>query len=124
MIRLDDFTKAIKVSWIRRYAILNTQDHWADILDQHLGLTPNTRHEIMKFGQERFNKTIKLNLPAISGILDAFKLFKHNFPNTIESKDNTWLTQPIFYNLNFTRNYPGKCKKLQLYKAWITNTTH
>ena len=29
--------------------------------------------------------------------MDAYKLFKHNFQNTIESNDNNWLSQPIFY---------------------------
>ena len=72
----------------------------------------------MNFGPEHFNNIIKLNLPAISEILDAYKLFKHNFPNTIKIKDNTGLTQPIFYNLNFTRNYPGKCKT----KSYLTPT--
>ena len=111
MIKLDDFSLAIKVVWLRRYAILKTNDHWADIIDTHLGLTTDTRTEIFKFGPERFNKIIKLKLPAISGIMAAFKVFTQNIPNTIESNDNSWLHQPIFYNNNFTRKYPGKCKQ-------------
>ena len=111
MIKLDDFTLAIKVAWLRRYAILQTNDHWADILDTHLGLSPETRTQVFKFGPERFNKIIKANLPAISGIMAAYKIFAQQFPNTIESNDNSWLHQPIFYNTNFTRKYPGKGKK-------------
>ena len=38
----------------------------------------------------------------------SYKTFKHNFPNTIESKDNSWMNQQIFYNLNFTRKQPRK----------------
>ena len=33
MVKLEDFTQAIKVSWIRRYAVQKTDDHWADIID-------------------------------------------------------------------------------------------
>ena len=95
MIKLDDFTLAIKVAWIRRYAIQNTQDHWADILDKELGLTNDTSTEIFKFGPERFIKIIKLQIPAISGIMAAYKIFKHNFPNTIESKDNLYFITKI-----------------------------
>merc|ERR1712074_377524 len=102
MIKLDDFTLAIKISWLRRYAIINTNDHWADIIDTHLELTPDTRTNIFKFGPERFNKIIKANLPAISGIMAAYKIFAQQFPSTIESKDNSWIHQPIFYNSNFT----------------------
>ena len=87
------------------------QDHWADIIDTHLGLTTETRTNVFKFGPERFNRIIKLNLPAISGIMAAYKIFAQQFPNTIESNDNSWLQQPIFYNCNFTRKYPGKGKK-------------
>ena len=57
MIKLDDFTLAIKVAWLRRYAILQTDDHWADILDTHLGLSPETRTQVFKFDPERFNKS-------------------------------------------------------------------
>ena len=83
MIKLDDFSQAIKVAWLSRYAILKTNYHWADIIDTHLGLTMDTRTDIFKFGPERFNKLIKLNLPAISGIMAAYKTFAQQFPNTI-----------------------------------------
>ena len=33
MRRLDDFTKAIKVSWIKRYSIDKIDDYWADMID-------------------------------------------------------------------------------------------
>ena len=29
MVKLEDFTQAIKVSWVRRYAIQTTNDHWS-----------------------------------------------------------------------------------------------
>ena len=73
MIKLDDFSQAITVAWLRRYGILKTNDYWADIIDTHLGLTIDTRTDIFNFGPERFNKLIKLNLPAISGIIQNLR---------------------------------------------------
>jgi hypothetical protein len=34
-VRLSDFTEAIRVSWIRRYAIECTDDHWAVVLHNY-----------------------------------------------------------------------------------------
>ena len=48
MIKLDDFIQAIKVSWIRRYCINKIEDHWADIIDTKLDLTPDTRIELLE----------------------------------------------------------------------------
>jgi hypothetical protein len=114
MVRLSDFTKAIRVSWIRRYSIECTDDHWADIIDQKLNLNINTRKEILKYGPERFNRIIKAKIPLISNFFQSYKLFKTHFPNTIISGDNSWLTQPVVYNLNFTRKQPRKKKGTHL----------
>ena len=108
MIKLDDFIQAIKVSWIRRYCVELTDDHWADIIDQKLKLLKDTRQEILKYGPERFNNIIKAKIPIISSLFQSYKLFKSNFPNTIESNDNSWVCQPVFYNMNFTRKQPRK----------------
>ena len=58
IIRLEDFTKAIKCSWVKRYCIDKLDDHWADKLDTFFNVTHNTRHNVLKFGPERFNKLI------------------------------------------------------------------
>ena len=41
----------------------------------------------------------------------AYKIFAQQFPSTIESNDKSWIHQPIFYNSNFMRKYPGRGKK-------------
>ena len=112
MIKLEDFIQAIKVSWIRRYCIQLIDDHWADLIEQKLGLTIETRAEILEYGQERFNKIIKAKIPIISNLFQSYKLFKHHFPNTIESEDNTWLHQPVLYNLTSQENNQEKSNKL------------
>ncbi len=45
-IKVTDFFKAIKTSWVKRYATDRLNDHWCDILDTQFGLTPNTRKKI------------------------------------------------------------------------------
>ena len=47
IIKLSDFTRAIKCSWIKRYTIDQLDDHWADMLDKHFSLTPDTRKTIL-----------------------------------------------------------------------------
>ena len=73
MIKLEDFIQAIKVSWIRRYCIQLINDHWADLIDQKLGLTMETRAEILEYGPERFNKIIKAKIPIISNLFQSYK---------------------------------------------------
>ena len=43
MIKLAEFTSAIKVSWIKRYTVDKIDDHWADMIDDYLNLTPDTK---------------------------------------------------------------------------------
>ena len=107
MIRLEDFMKAIKVSWIKRYAIDRIDDHWADIIDTYFMVTPDTRNTILNFGPERFNKIIKEDIPVISNLFSAYKTFKHNFPTNPDTLDNSWLNQCAFYNTNITRKQPN-----------------
>ena len=59
IIKLADFTRAIKCSWIKRYCVDQLDDHWADLLDILFSLTPNTRKNILTYGPERFNDIIK-----------------------------------------------------------------
>ena len=114
MIRLADFTQAIKVSWIKRYSIDKLDDHWADIIDEYFHITPNTRYQIHKYGPERFNKIINANIPVISSLFEAYKSFKHNFPTKPETLDNSWLQQNAFYNMNITRKQPNTKEKVFL----------
>ena len=65
MIHLENFIKAIKVSWIKRYSIDKIDDNWADIIDTFFQFSPDTRHIIHTFGPERFNKIIKADIPVI-----------------------------------------------------------
>ena len=110
LIRLNDFTKAIKCSWVKRYCIDKLDDHWADKLDTILNLTPDTRYQITQYGPERFNSIINQQIPALSSIFSAYKSLKQNFPTAPETLDNSWLCQPVFYNLNFTMKMPNTTK--------------
>ena len=100
LIRLEDFINAIKCSWVKRFFIDKLDDHWADLLDRFFNTLPDTRHTILHYGPERFNKLISLKIPGLSSIFSAFKTLKKQYPSTL---DNSWLLQPLFYNTNFTR---------------------
>ena len=110
IIQLHNFTKAIKCSWVKRYCINKLDDHWADKLDSFFNITPDTRHTITKFGPERFNPIINEHIPGLSSIFAAYKTLKQHFPTGPETLDNSWLCQPLFYNLNFTRKMPNSSK--------------
>ena len=107
LVRLEDFVRAIKCSWVKRYSIDKLDDHWADLLDIHFNISPNTRHTILKFGPERFNKLISKKIPGLSSIFSAYKTLKQQFPTCPSTLDNSWLCQPVFFNLNFTRKVPN-----------------
>ena len=86
-------------------------DHWADILDSIFKLTPETRHTILQYGPERFNKIINMKIPGLSSIMSSYKILKQHFPTCPSTLDNSWLFQPVFFNTNFTRQYPNSKKK-------------
>ena len=37
LINVRHYFKGLKLSWLRRYAILKYDDHWCDLIDQKLG---------------------------------------------------------------------------------------
>ena len=45
MINLKNFIPALKTSWIRRYVIDKLDDHWADLVDSHLGIARENRDQ-------------------------------------------------------------------------------
>ena len=110
IIQLHNFTKAIKCSWVKRYCIDKLDDHWADKLDSFFNITPDTRYTITKFGPERFNPIINEHIPGLSSIFATYKTLRKHFPTGPETLDNSWLCQPLFYNLNFTRKMPNSFK--------------
>ena len=40
-INIKDFFTGLKLSWLRRYAIQQIDDHWCDILDTECGIPTN-----------------------------------------------------------------------------------
>ena len=111
LIRLESFIKAIKISWIKRYSVDKIDDNWADIIDSFFQISPDTRDTIHKFGPERFNKIIKADIPVLSSLFSAYKIFKQNFPTDPSTMDNSWLNQGAFYNMNITRKQLNSSKK-------------
>ena len=97
-IRVSDFFKSIKTSWLKRYATSKINDHWCDILDQKFELTPQTRETIYKWGAAKFDHIINLKLPCISEFVEWYQQFLISFPTEPNTKENRWLEMPFFHN--------------------------
>ena len=61
MINLKNFISALKTSWIRRYVIDKLDDHWADLVDTHLGIDTENRDKILDYGPENATPVLKQN---------------------------------------------------------------
>ena len=72
LINVRNYFKGLKLSWLRRYAILKYDDHWCDLLDQTLGVTSyDQRKNIFNWESEFFSKSVTVKIPCISSILDS-----------------------------------------------------
>jgi hypothetical protein len=49
MINVKDFFNSLKNSWIRRY-VNGLDDHWADMLDEHLNCDITSGEFLLKIG--------------------------------------------------------------------------
>ena len=92
MINLVNFISALKTSWIRRYLIDKLDDHWADLVDNHLGIIIMERDKILDYGPEKFNTIIKARLPGISSIFQAYKKVK----TLSQLSQNPWTTHGCY----------------------------
>ena len=111
MINVNDFFHSLRNSWIRRY-VRGLDDHWADLLDEHLNCNINTREFILNIGAEhpKINKIIELKLPSLSSFLMSYKKIIVAFNGIKEARDNRWINSSIFYNPTIQRRR-GPSKK-------------
>jgi len=112
-INIKDFFTGLKLSWLKRYAIQQIDDHWCDILDHECGISEKAdRIKILGWGAEFFTPIIKKKIPGISDFLQALQILNRNWITPKEEKDNRWLHQPIFYNCRIkmakTKGFPKK----------------
>merc|ERR1712082_310239 len=101
LINVRNYCKGLKLSWLRRYAILKYDDHWCNLLDQTLGVTSfDQRKNIFNWGSEFFSKSITVKSPCISSILDLLSDIQRNWVTNAVKGDNRKLMQPFFFNKN------------------------
>ena len=101
-IRVSDFLLSLKVSWMHRYVIKSVNDHWCDQLDNILGLNIVTREDILHWGISKWEDVLQTNMPILTNILRAYKVFSENFVQGTLEKNNRWIEQPLFHNPNIT----------------------
>ena len=97
---ISKFYYAQKCTLIRRYAKDLTDDTWCDILDNLLGLSRETRHNILAWGDQRFERLSKKLPPGLKSCFVAMAKYAKMFPNPPETGDNSWICQPLFENSN------------------------
>ena len=99
---ISKFFYAQKCTLIRRYAKDLTDDTWCDILDDLLGLSRETRGNILEWGDLRFERFSKKLPPGLKSCFVAMAKYAKMFPNSPETGDNSWICQPLFENSNIT----------------------
>ena len=88
---ISKFFYAQKCTLIRRYAKDLTDDTWCDILDDLLGLSRETRGNILEWGDLRFEKFSKKLPPGLKSCFVAMAKYAKMFPNSPETGDNSWI---------------------------------
>ena len=85
MIKIPEFFQSLRLSWIRRYTIGNGQplnDHWCDILDIILDVTPQERMSVINRGSEFLTKKVLKYYPCLTEYLDFTAEYSKKLVNT------------------------------------------
>ena len=102
---IRDFYMAQKMTLLRRFAKDCSEDLWCDILDEALGTTKETRHQIFEWGDERAKQFSKQAPRGLKGSFTALSELVQRFP-TDDCRDNSWISQPFFSNSNIKTPSP------------------
>merc|ERR1712208_120888 len=103
MIRISDFFQSLRLSWVRRYTFGNgspLNDHWCDILDNILGVSPHERILILNRGSEFLTKKVQKYYPCLTEVLKSLQELQKKWITLPTTGDNRWEFQPVFYNPN------------------------
>ena len=98
-INIDHFFKSLRLNWVRRYAIGNTSplnDHWCDILDIELDVTPNSRRKLLNYGSEYLSTKLKNNFPCLNEFLISLQQIQAGWITSPVLGDNRWEFHSIF----------------------------
>ena len=71
---------------MHRYATKGVNDHWCDQLDSMLGLNIATREDVLHWGISKWDHVLQTNLPILTNILRAYKIFSENFVQGVFEK--------------------------------------
>ena len=125
---MSSYFEGLQLAWMKRYTVEAYQDHWTDILDNCLNITPATRKTILKWGDQKFTPPItKCKTPFLQHLLKIMQKLYTSHVTDPATGDNTFACQPIFHNSHiqfkkfgdrhqkcFTQEYFGLSPKLQL----------
>ena len=78
IINISEFFKSLRLSWIRRYAISKEKtlnDHWCDLLDMILEVTPQERMSVINRGVEFLTPKVLKHYPCLTEFLKSLLLY-------------------------------------------------
>ena len=79
LIEIESFCKEMTLYWCNRYILGKYDDFWASLLNSYLGLTPATRQQLYRWGDQDFVKPLeKANVPFLKQIISTLQLFTSN----------------------------------------------
>ena len=93
MIKISEFFQSLRLSWIRRYAIGNEQplnDHWCDILDMILDVTPQERMSVINRGSEFLTQKVLKYNPCLTEFLISLQNIQKKWITPPDTGDNRW----------------------------------
>ena len=105
--RLTDFIDVIKITWVRRYR-LGTSDHWCDLIDQSLNLNERNRKKLWRMGDQSFQNLFDAKLFGLSSISKLHARFSREFPQQVELRESSWISQTFFANKNIVTKIPDR----------------
>ena len=83
---------------MKRYASDKLNDHWADIINEQLGVEWSTRNQALDWGREAFADVAQSSLPCIQSFFNAWLLFETCFHHRSPDTHNNLLHGPLFFN--------------------------
>merc|ERR1712120_20542 len=75
-------------------------DHWCDLLDGVLGVTPQERQSVLNRGSEWLTPCLRTELPCLSELLRTLQAIQRKWITPPTWGDNHWEFQPLFFNPN------------------------
>jgi len=97
-INARSFILSLKISWVKRYASDNLDDHWAEIINEKLRVKRSNRNQVLNWGTQALTDLVYSGLPCIKSFFSVWLRFKTCFHHKPPTTHNNLLQSPLFFN--------------------------